>query len=90
MVARCEAHRAGEVSGRDAARELFDRLAAADFVPKHLGFAERDERFLNPTPKKIVRSLRWARTGADPQVRQLLVGNVQHAVGSRLRGRRIF
>jgi FADH2 O2-dependent halogenase len=90
MVARCAAHRAGELSGRDAARDLFARLEAADFVPKHLGFAERDERFLNPTPKKIIRSLRWARTGADPQVRQLLVGNVQHAVGSRLRGRRIF
>jgi FADH2 O2-dependent halogenase len=90
LVARCEAHRAGTLSGREAARELFAMLDDANFVPKHLGFAERDERFLNPTPKKIIRSLRWARTGADPQVRRLLVGNVQHAVGSRLRGRRIF
>jgi tetracycline 7-halogenase / FADH2 O2-dependent halogenase len=90
LVARAEAHRAGTLTGREAARDLFAMLEEADFVPKHLGFAERDERFLNPTPKKIIRSLRWARTGADPQVRRLLMGNVQHAVGSRLRGRRIF
>ena len=41
MVARCEAHRAGTLTGREAARELFAMLDAADFVPKHLGFAEQ-------------------------------------------------
>jgi tetracycline 7-halogenase / FADH2 O2-dependent halogenase len=90
MVARCEAFDRGQISGEEAARDLNELLAKADFVPHHLGFVEPDERFLHPTPRKIVKSMRWAAGNADPELKKLLAGNVRQAISARLRGRRIF
>lgn len=90
MVARCEAFARGTVGGDEAARDLNELLRKADFVPHHLGFVEPDERFLHPTPRKILKSMRWAAGNADPELKRLLAGNVRQAISARLRGRRIF
>ncbi|MFI1568657.1 NAD(P)/FAD-dependent oxidoreductase [Streptomyces sp. NPDC020490] len=90
MVRQCEAVEAGVVSAPDAADFLYERLQAADFVPKHFGFAERDIRFLNPRPKTLLRMVRWAATDADPVVRRLVLGNGREAVKARLRGKKLL
>lgn len=90
MVKQCEAVEAGATSASDAADLLYDQLMEANFVPKHLGFAERDVRFVNPTPKKLFKVVRWAATEGDPAVRRLVVGNAREAIKSRLRGSKLF
>jgi FADH2 O2-dependent halogenase len=87
MVSRCQAYRDGLVAGPDAADELGRALKESDFVPRHLGFAEPDTRFLHAGPLDIVKSLRWATAHADPEVKRLLIGNVKHVVGSKIRSR---
>jgi hypothetical protein len=76
------------LTGQEAALELYDAIEKSDFFPRHLGFAEPDTRFLHPSPRAVVKSLRWASSHADPQVKQLLVGNVKHVVRSKLGRRR--
>ncbi|WP_433889043.1 NAD(P)/FAD-dependent oxidoreductase [Streptomyces sp. CA-111067] len=90
MVAKTDAYEAGQISAGQAADDLYDSLREADFVPKHFGFAERDQRFLNPTPKTLFKTVRWARKEADPVVRQLMVNSFGEAVRHKVRGRRIF
>lgn len=90
MVARCEAYDRGLVKGDEAARDLNELLRKADFVPHHLGFVEPEDRFLHPTPRKIIKSMSWAAGNADPELKRLLAGNVRQAVRARLKGRRIF
>ncbi|MGI8329638.1 NAD(P)/FAD-dependent oxidoreductase [Actinomadura scrupuli] len=87
MVARCQAYDAGLVPGGEAAAELYDAIGQSNFFPKYLGFAEPEVRFLHPTPKAIVKSLRWASRQADPELKRLLVGNMKHVVRSKLRRR---
>ncbi|MFI0480131.1 NAD(P)/FAD-dependent oxidoreductase [Actinomadura sp. 9N215] len=90
MVAKCAAYEAGEVTASQAGDDLYEFLRDADFVPKHFGFAERDRRFINPTPATLLKTVRWARTDADPVVRQLMLNSFGEAVRHKLRGRRIF
>ena len=65
-------------------------MSEADFVPKHFGFAERDWRFLHPTPAVLARTVWWAMREADPEVRGLMLENGREAMKHKLRGRRIF
>lgn len=90
LVARCKAYEAGVLSGRQAADEIYEMLEQADFVPKHFGFADRDRRFLNPTPAVLGKTARWALRHGDPDVRRLMVGNFREAVKHKVRGKRIF
>jgi FADH2 O2-dependent halogenase len=90
MVASTAAYESGLVTARQAADDLYQNLRESDFVPKHFGFAERDRRFLNPTPKTLFKTVRWARTEADPVVRRLMVGTFSEAFKYKVRGRRIF
>ncbi|GAA3947386.1 tryptophan 7-halogenase [Actinomadura viridis] len=90
MVARCRAYEAGIIGGGDAAAELWEIIRSADFVPRHLGYAEPDQPYIHPTPRKAVRSLRWVRAHGDPELRRVLSGNAREALRSRLRGRTFF
>jgi FADH2 O2-dependent halogenase len=90
LIESCDAVEAGSVPAKRAADDLYRFMAEADFVPKHFGFAERDRRFLNPTPKTLFKTVRWARTEADPVVRQLMVGTFAEAFKHKATGRRIF
>jgi tetracycline 7-halogenase / FADH2 O2-dependent halogenase len=90
MVAKCAAYESGLISARQAADDLYDFLADADFVPKHFGFAERDCRFLHPTPASIAKTIAWTRNKADPSVRDLMLGTFAEAFKYKLTGRRIF
>jgi FADH2 O2-dependent halogenase len=90
MTSRCEAYRAGDVGAAAAGAELFDMIADSGLFPRHMGFAEREQRFVHPTPRQVIKSLWLTRGGLDPDVRTLLTSNVRTAATSRLRGRRIF
>lgn len=90
MVAKCEAVESGLQSTGQAADDLYQMMADADFVPKHFGFAERDRRFLNPTPKTLAKTLLWVQQEADPETRRLMFGTYLEAVKYKVRGRRIF
>jgi tetracycline 7-halogenase / FADH2 O2-dependent halogenase len=86
MVKQCEAVEAGTVTAADATDLLYERLESANFVPKHFGFAERGVRFIRPNPKSLVKMLRWAKTEADPVVRQLIFDNGKETVKALLKG----
>lgn len=90
MVARCQAVEEGGLDSGTAAAELWEMVGDTDFIPRYLGFAEPNARFVNPGPLQIVRSLRWSREHADAELRRLLAGNVRQAVAARVQGRRIF
>lgn len=90
MVAKCAGYESGLLTAKQAADDLYRFLKDADFVPKHFGFAERDHRFLNPTPATLAKTVRWARREADPAVRRLMIGTFSEAVKYKLSGKRIF
>jgi tetracycline 7-halogenase / FADH2 O2-dependent halogenase len=90
MVEQCEAFEAGRVTAREAADALYDHMARAPYVPKHFGFAERDQRFLHPTPKVIAKTVRWARREGDPAVRRLMFSTGREALKAKATGKRIF
>lgn len=90
MVAKCADFESGLVTARQAADDLYKHLQDADFVPKHFGFAERDRRFLNPTPPVLAKTVAWVRREADPSVRDLMLGTFSEAFKYKLVGRRIF
>jgi FADH2 O2-dependent halogenase len=91
MIEQVDAVEAEKTTPREAADDIYAQLMAANFVPKNFGFAERETRFLNPTPRTLARMMRWALTQASPEVRALLVENGREAVKHRLlTGKRIF
>ncbi|NKQ24772.1 hypothetical protein [Streptomyces galbus] len=47
-------------------------------------------RFLDPRPKTLLKTVRWAATEADPVVRRMILGNGREAVKARLRGTKLF
>jgi FADH2 O2-dependent halogenase len=90
MVAKCAAFESGLLTAKQAADDLYRFLQDADFVPKHFGFAEHDERFLNPTPRTLAKTILWARRDADPVVRRMMLGTFSEAFKYKLTGKRIF
>jgi FADH2 O2-dependent halogenase len=90
MVTQLDAVEAGTTTPREAADTLYAMLVEADYVPDHFGFADRGRRFLTPTPKTLAKTVRWALTKADPEVRKLMLSNGRQAIKYKLRGQRIF
>ncbi len=90
MVKQCDAVEAGSVTPADAANLLYERIEAANFVPKHFGFAERDVRFLHPDPVKFLRMLTWAARHGDPETYNLIAVNGREVVKARLKGSKLF
>jgi tetracycline 7-halogenase / FADH2 O2-dependent halogenase len=90
VVKQCVGVEAGVISPREAADLLYDRIAAANFIPKHFGFAERDVRFLHPGPVKFLRMLAWAARHSDRETYNLIAVNGRDAVKARLKGSKLF
>jgi FADH2 O2-dependent halogenase len=90
MVAQCEAFARGKITGTEAADALYDHLERAPFVPRHWGWTERDLRFINPTPKRVGRTMLWAATKAPPDVRRLMLGFLRESTKELVRGRRVL
>jgi FADH2 O2-dependent halogenase len=90
MVKQCEAVEDGSVTPREAADLLYDRIESASFVPKHFGFAERGQRFLNPNPVKFLKMLTWAARHGDPETYNLIAVNGREVVKARLKGSKLF
>ena len=90
MVAVCDSYEAGKVTGPEAADALYDYLERAPFVPRHWGWTERDLRFINPTFRRISKTMWWAATKAQPDVRELLLGFGRECTRELLHGRRVL
>ena len=90
MVTQCDLVEQGSITSGQAADDLYAQLVRADFVPKHFGFCERGERFLNPTPARLAKMARWAHRDADPEVRDLVVSNGLEALKARAKGQKLF
>lgn len=91
MVEQVDAVEAGVLTPREVADDLYAQMEKADFWPKGFGFAERDVRFISPGPRTIIRTARWARTKADPELGSLMVETGKAALRSRLlKGTKLF
>lgn len=90
MVDSCEAYEKGKVTAREAADTLYARIQAADYVPKHFGFAERGQRFLHPTAKSIAKMLRWVWTEADPELRKIMMEHNKETLRKLAVGKKLF
>lgn len=90
MVELCKKVERGEVPAREAAARLHRDLEEAEWIPPHIGFNRREVRFLNPTPRKLLGTVRWVLRDAPPDIRELAVGTVKDAARARLRGEKVF
>jgi FADH2 O2-dependent halogenase len=90
MVETCEAYERGELSSTAAANRLHRELEEADWVAKGVGFNDRNERFLNPTPPKLIKMVKWLATDAPPEMRELALTTCGDAVRTFVKGKRIF
>jgi tetracycline 7-halogenase / FADH2 O2-dependent halogenase len=87
MTSRCQAYRDDLVTGREAATDLYRAIEESDFFPRYLGFAEPG-RFVHASPLATLKSVRWAATHADPELKRLLAGNIKQVIRSKVRSRR--
>jgi len=46
-------------------------IQAADFIPPGLGFKEQ-ERFINPTKKRLIAMMRWMLVKSPPELRPIM------------------
>lgn len=90
MVQQCLAYEAGTVTASQASEQIFGHLNGVDFVPKHFGFRDADRRFLQPTPRILARTMRWAAREAPDDIRKLMLSTAGEAMKGKLKGRRIF
>ncbi|MEU9736292.1 tryptophan 7-halogenase [Streptomyces sp. NPDC048002] len=86
----CEAVEAGEMSSQDAADRLFATMRKADWIPPSLQIAQRDVRFIDPSPSRLRNMLLWSRTKAPADMRPYMVGTAVEAIKHFVRGKRIF
>jgi tetracycline 7-halogenase / FADH2 O2-dependent halogenase len=81
LVADCEQVERGALGIEAAATRTFERLAHSDIVPPAFGLADPAIRFFHPTPPKMLKTLLWSKTRANPEigamVRQALRGFAQ-------------
>lgn len=89
MTSQCDLVEQGVVSPKQAADNMYGQLAEADFVPKHFGFAEREQRFLHLTPRRLLKTARWVMNEASPEVRQLVMDNGKATLKARATGRKL-
>ncbi|OZM83077.1 NAD(P)/FAD-dependent oxidoreductase [Pseudonocardia sp. MH-G8] len=90
MVDQVHAYERGEISGDEAADRLFAELEKADYIPPGVGFDDRNQPFLYPTPRKLMRTVFWVAGGAPKQVRELVGGTAKGVLKAGLRGTRLF
>jgi tetracycline 7-halogenase / FADH2 O2-dependent halogenase len=90
MADCCEAVDAGTMTSGDAAERLFRALAEADWIPPSLGIDRPEVRFIDPTPRALLRMLAWSAVRAPRDMRRYMVGTSLSAVGHFVKGKRIF
>jgi FADH2 O2-dependent halogenase len=90
MVRQCEAYEAGEVTAEEAADTLHGRLSKAEYVPRYYGWDQRAQRFIDPRPAVMAKTMWWALREAPPEVRRIMLGFGREATKEALLGRRIF
>jgi FADH2 O2-dependent halogenase len=90
MVKQIDAFEAGATTAAEATDVLYDEIQRADYFPKGFGLAEREVRFIRPSPRNMLNLVRWASKEGDPEVARMLTANLRAAVKSRLRGKKLF
>ncbi|HHG5078897.1 TPA: hypothetical protein ACPWKG_000171 [Pseudomonas aeruginosa] len=69
---RCHEVEIGNLSSSDAARQIFARLAAADFVPPIFDFADPDARVYQLTTWRKLKALWWGLVKVPSEVGRLI------------------
>lgn len=87
MIDQCDAYDEGRTSGEAAADTLYGMLEDAPFVPRHWGWTERDLRFINPTFKRLTKTMWWALRQSPPEVRGIMLGFMWESTKEVFRGR---
>jgi tetracycline 7-halogenase / FADH2 O2-dependent halogenase len=75
---------AGQLSADVAADKIFDLLGRADFIPPAFGFADRGNRWYNATVPRTLRTLRWAKREAPPEIGELVFEGFTSFMRNRL------
>lgn len=66
-----QAVQAGTADPRQTADEILRMLRSADFVPPAFGLADPDNHWTDASTMKILKTLRWAKKDAPPQIGEL-------------------
>ncbi|MFI0480132.1 NAD(P)/FAD-dependent oxidoreductase [Actinomadura sp. 9N215] len=62
----------GGLDSASAAERIFKLLGDADFSPPAFGLTDRDNRWYNATTPNVIRTLRWAKREAPPEIGRLV------------------
>jgi FADH2 O2-dependent halogenase len=74
----------GRLDARTAAQSIMRRLQEADFIPPAFGLDDPSNTWLNATPAKALRAIRWARNGAPPEIGSLVDEGLSTFIHKRL------
>ncbi|NUR60857.1 MAG: NAD(P)-binding protein [Catenulispora sp.] len=89
MVEVCEKYEIGEVSGDEAADQLFAAVVASP-VTTPFGWTDPNRRFIYPGPRDMIKYLRWAATSDVPELRTLGRETVRGMVTSALKRKKFL
>jgi FADH2 O2-dependent halogenase len=81
--------RAVQEDGADpkaAAAEVMRRIQTADFIPPMFGWEDPENRWSDGTPPRVLRTLRWARTQAPPEIGKLTTEGIANFLRLRFSG----
>jgi FADH2 O2-dependent halogenase len=90
LIEQCDLYEAGKVTATEAADVVYAHIARANYVPKHFGFAEREQRFLHPTLKSIGKMVHWVVKEADPELRAIMLEHGKETAKAKAMGKKLF
>lgn len=67
-----------------AAQQVIELLQRADFVPPAFGLTDTSNRWYNATGLKVLKTLRWAKTEAPPEIGELVYEGLTLFIRKRL------
>jgi tetracycline 7-halogenase / FADH2 O2-dependent halogenase len=77
----------GTVQPKDAAREIFQHIRDADYIPPSFNLSSPDDRFFHANPPKMLRAVGWSRNDAPPEMGGLIRGAITGFARNRVLGR---
>jgi FADH2 O2-dependent halogenase len=84
-VSQCmQAVQRGDADVEATARQVFELLEKADFVPPAFGLTDKDNRWYNATSGKVLRTLLWARRAAPPEIGEVVTEGLLLFIRKRL------
>jgi tetracycline 7-halogenase / FADH2 O2-dependent halogenase len=89
MVELCEKYEVGELTGDQAADQLFRAIAECDVVNTPFGWKEEANRFFLPTSRQMMNFMYWANVQAPAEIKVLGRSMLSAMFKSALKGRKV-